>query len=547
MSDRVGLVIGTEDATPLDFWAGIAEDQYLQLDDIVAVRTPVPGHGEVMIYGIVDDVRSRHDGAKFASDVFLVERQVLPVGVSRAAHISVTRIESDTEKDREVLVPPQPGRPVLRAKGVERERALYFDRMVEQRRTGRFSIGLGRDGEPLFGSADFLNGKLGAHVNISGVSGVAAKTSYALFLLHSLFNSGVLNVNDRALVFNVKGEDLLFVDKPNAGLNDDDRAQYSKLGLPTTPFQAPGLWAPASADSPFEIVHTLNSRQDESVRAYAWSIREFCQDRLLRFLFADADAETSQLAFAVAVVEDYLERQADQLRCKFFEELVEHIIENGDDIFAKSYVATQTREAFFRRLKAADHRLGHLIRGLGKKKEAEHGIDWQGQLNVIDINSLHDQAKRFVVGVILKRITETKEKQGREPLFFLVLDELNKYAPREGWSPIKEIVLDIAERGRSLGIILIGAQQTASEVERRVVANASFRAVGRLDSAEARHGEYGFLTDSARLRASLLKPGSLFLSQPDVPLPLMVQFPRPSWATRSEETAHEGPLRAKWR
>ena len=54
---------------------------------------------------------------------------------------------------------------------------------------------------------------------------------------------------------------------------------------------------------------------------------------------------------------------------------------------------------------------------------------------------------------------------------FLVLDELNKYAPREGWSPIKEVLLDIAERGRSLGLILIGAQQTASEVERRVVAN----------------------------------------------------------------------------
>ena len=50
-----------------------------------------------------------------------------------------------------------------------------------------------------------------------------------------------------------------------------------------------------------------------------------------------------------------------------------------------------------------------------------------------------------------------------------MIDELNKYAPREGNSPIKDVLLDIAERGRSLGIILIGAQQTASEVERRIV------------------------------------------------------------------------------
>ena len=66
-----------------------------------------------------------------------------------------------------------------------------------------------------------------------------------------------------------------------------------------------------------------------------------------------------------------------------------------------------------------------------------------------------------------------------------MLDELNKYAPREGSSPIKEVLLDIAERGRSLGVVLIGAQQTASEVERRIVTNSAIRVVGRLDPAEA--------------------------------------------------------------
>ena len=78
-----------------------------------------------------------------------------------------------------------------------------------------------------------------------------------------------------------------------------------------------------------------------------------------------------------------------------------------------------------------------------------------------------------------------------------MLDELNKYAPREGSSPIKEILLDVAERGRSLGIILIGAQQTASEVERRIIANSAIRVVGRLDAAEAGRGEYGFLPAGA--------------------------------------------------
>jgi DNA helicase HerA-like ATPase len=143
-----------------------------------------------------------------------------------------------------------------------------------------------------------------------------------------------------------------------------------------------------------------------------------------------------------------------------------------------------------------------------------------------------------VTGVVIKRLFEDKERRGaRLPLTFLVLDELNRYAPRDGWSPIKEVLLDVAERGRSLGMILIGAEQTASEVERRIIANAAFRVVGRLDTAEAERSEYGFLPAVTRARASILKPGSMILQQPHIPIPIQIRFPFPSWATRSDEVA----------
>ncbi|HHO56730.1 MAG TPA: ATP-binding protein, partial [Trueperaceae bacterium] len=118
---------------------------------------------------------------------------------------------------------------------------------------------------------------------------------------------------------------------------------------------------------------------------------------------------------------------------------------------------------------------------------------------------------------------------------FIVLDELNKYAPAEGSSPIKDILLDIAERGRSLGIILIGAQQTASEVERRIVGNAAVRIVGRLDAAEAERSEYRFMPASFRMRSTILAPGTMVVHQPDIPSPIMINFPFPSWATRRAE------------
>ena len=62
-----------------------------------------------------------------------------------------------------------------------------------------------------------------------------------------------------------------------------------------------------------------------------------------------------------------------------------------------------------------------------------------------------------------------------------------------------------------MGIILIGAQQTASEVERRIIANSSIRVVGRLDAAEAARPEYGFLPTAHQRRAVIAKPGTMFV------------------------------------
>src|SRR5262249_56882789 len=129
---------------------------------------------------------------------------------------------------------------------------------------------------------------------------------------------------------------------------------------------------------------------------------------------------------------------------------------------------------------------------------------------------------------VLRAEFDRKERSGAaKPLLFVVLDELNKYAPREGTSPIKEVLLDIAERGRSLGVVLIRAQQTASEVERRIIVNSAIKVVGRLDAAEAGRPEYGFLPPAQLKRAVVAKPGPMVVNQPDVPGPLVHEFPSP--------------------
>lgn len=523
MNSEIGKILGTADSQPLDFWVAVPPERLIQLDDVVLVKRPLPNGTTVCLYGMVDTLIARHEGAKLDSDVFLADQGVLPLAHAVKAHVTVTRIEP------EVFVPPLPGQTVYRAEGLERDQALFFDSMQK-----KFPLGLARDGGLVYGNFEFLDGSRGAHVNISGISGVATKTTYATFLLYGIFHSDLLGPernNTRAIIFNVKGEDLLFLDRPNESLSPEVEKMYARLSLPAEPFQDVAIFAPAKRQE--EVLLPDTGTRSEGITAYCWSIQEFCKQRYLRFLFADADEEASHLAAVIDRVEMNLVN-LDVTRCKTFIDL-KNIIEANLDTWA-SVAAPGTRAAFLRRLEAAAYRVGHLIRGEIERQDA-HRIDWKrAQVTVIDIHNLHDRAKRFVIGVVLKRMFEEKEAVGTaRPLVFVVLDELNKYAPREGWSPIKDVILDMAERGRSLGVILIGAQQTASQIERRVVANSAFRIVGRLDMAEAQHGEYAFLPAPSRVRAGILKPGTVIVSQPEIPIPIMTQFPFPAWATRPSE------------
>jgi hypothetical protein len=541
----VGRVIGTQDATPLDFWVAVGPGRYLQLDDVVALERALPGLAPVKIYGVVSQVRARHEGAHFDSDVFLIADGVLPAEVSEAAQILATRFEP------EVFVPPLPGTAVRRATGAERDEALFFDGMDR-----KLPIGLSRDDEPLYANLEFLDGTRGAHVNISGISGVATKTTYATFLLHSLFTSGALAgeaVNTKALIFNVKGEDLLFLDRENLNLEPDQAARYKLLGLPPAAFASVAFFAPARLDSP-SAVPDVQARAS-GVTAFFWTIEEFCREELLPFLFADAEDDRQQYTMVVHNVAARLRREhvpagdggirIDDVEVRTFSALVDLVVARLEDEmtmfdWAGRAIGQGTINAFIRRLHGSVRHVDRLIRGDVPNPD-RHRIELERQVTVVDLHALNDRAKRFVVGVTVKRAFDAKERLGRpRPLLFLVLDELNKYAPRDGSSPIKEILLDVAERGRSLGVILIGAQQTASEVERRIIANSAIRVVGRLDGAEAGRDEYRFLPGAQRQRATIIKPGTMIVNQPEIPVPLVLEFPFPAWATRADEAAPGG-------
>lgn len=562
----VGRVLGSEHTSTQEFRVALNDDSYLELDDLIVVRTRVPEAGEVATYGVVTETQAIYEGASFESDTHRVASQgILPAVKVRSATISVVRVEP------EVWVAPDPGEPVFRARGEERQKALYVDEMERA-----LPIGIGRDKEPVFMDLDFFDGRKGGHMSISGISGVATKTSFALFFLRLLTSRGeILGTaaeNLRVLVFNVKGEDLLWLDRFNERFSKETAgSDWEKLGVEATPFPSVAFWAPPRAASGDVLMPDVGGRQ-EDVLPFTWTPREFIDEGLLRFLFTDAADARNQIQFIEERVRSQLRRQAidvtgregavvlrtppagghrpgdrakprtDEIVIDSLKSLVDALERrldppNGEpDRSWTGRVQGGTVSAFMRRLYAATGRLGPLVQA-GPSRRIDRD---RAQVTVVAIQSLHDLAQRFVVGALLQETFEEKEKTGqRLPLSVIVLDELNKYAPRDGASPLKEMLIDIAQRGRSLGVLLVGAQQTASRVAPEVMENASLKVAGRLDAAEAERAEYGWMLPSTRARARLLKPGTMVLSQPSIPVPLVLSFPFPPWATRKEEVAGE--------
>lgn len=596
VSERVGRVVGIGHTSSQEFRVVLDPEAYLAVDDLVVVRTDVPGFGTLSTYGVVVESEATYEGASYESDVhriagdFAIAGEASIGGLQPAAKVRTAQVRV-TRVDPETWIAPDPGEEVFRARGLERDRALYADEMEK-----RMAVGAGRDGEPVFVDLDFFDGTKGGHMSIAGVSGVATKTTFAFFFIRLLTGHpellGPSAANTRFLVFNVKGEDLLHLDRASNRFTDEDAAAWRRLGVEPTPFalatpgSKPGapaagqptvaFWAPPRAHAGDALMPDVSGRSD-GIAAFHWTPREFIDEDLLQFVFTDATDARNQIPFVEERVRAQLKRLARDvhgvpgavilvdpheatreggsriLHARPHERVIrnlrdlaeaigEHLEpeEGGEPDFAWSgRVQGGTVSAFMRRLHAAaqDSRLGRLVRD-----GESHRIDRRAAtVSVVAIQNLHELAQRFVVGALLRETFRDKEETGqRLPLSLVVLDELNKYAPREGQSPLKEMLIDIAQRGRSLGVLLIGAQQSASRVAPDVLENASIRVTGRLDAAESERVEFGWMLPSTRARARLLKPGTMVLGQPAVPVPIVLNFPRVPWATRADEVRPDG-------
>jgi len=126
---------------------------------------------------------------------------------------------------------------------------------------------------------------------------------------------------------------------------------------------------------------------------------------------------------------------------------------------------------------------------------------------------------------------------GRLESVVVFVDELNKFAPstQEGSARLREQIIDIAARGRSIGLVLLGAEQFASAVHREIVGNVSTQIVGRTEQLELGERPYRWIGRDLQYLVSTLPKRKLLARHALFGRPVFIRFPRPLYTHTGEE------------
>ncbi len=380
-----------------------------------------------------------------------------------------------------------------------------------------------------------LLGPDSAHLTVSGLSGVASKSSYTGVLLRSALH----HHHDRrvaGLVLNVKGEDTLWLDKaPREGyaLTEDDHAMYEALGTPATPFPHVTVYAPALKHS----AGTTSARDD--ALPMQWGLIDIWP--YMRFIVPDLYSE-EKFGTAGALLADLGEYKIHTSRPHDKADTFDSLLgwmhsqmedQEGDTVWRGHHRATFGMVR--RRIAGVVSRMGGLVT-TGKSTPARDvpaDAFASGELVVVDIAGLTPDVQAVVVARTLDRIMTAADGDIGVDHLIVWADELNAWAPstgRENFQVRRQLEI-LATQGRYKGLSVWGMAQSLSKVSELVTSNAPSRAVGMTAPAELASSTYGRIADGLAQRIQTLPRGQMVLWHYCYATPMLVRFPRPAWAT----------------
>ena len=559
MPESIGKVIATEKVpTTIDtFYFWTQPEMILHPFDVVKV-----GHlNNSTTFGVVEEISHITDSASFLSSFISndfgdaeIEDTTFRIGMNcvKAKVVGNTKhIDSPVLSNTKVYLASR--EEVEKALGLDNIKNPVCCGFLEMYEDAGEKITL-----PVNINSDFLIGPEGAHLNISGISGLAAKTSYAMFLLKSIQDKYIKQAEEQAeneyddgvafVVFNVKGKDLLAIDEMNDFENKDDKRkavlkEYEDLGLTTKPFQNVTYLYPASNNNTKNsyVDKDLFSKQKSKNKAFEYKF-DFEKDKQnLDLMFANIDDPNQTMDAIINYIVSGQGKFGNITEWNRFIEVVEEMGKAGS-VSKDKEIPVMSWRKFARMIKKSISR--NCLFGAVHEDDNEVRIADKIQkikandVYVIDMAKLDSNMQAFVFGNTVREIMDYQlgEKpdvfeDGRKPpsRIIIFIDELNKYASTETPknSPIIRQILDIAERGRSLGVVLFGAEQFMSAIHTRVTGNCAAFAYGRTNAIEVSKTNYKYIPKVYQSMMTRLKPGEYIVQSFSFNSLLHIKFPLP--------------------
>jgi hypothetical protein len=571
ISGAIGRVVTSEEspatAHEFLFWTAETEAaQNLDIGHIVAAESE-----DATAVAVLDDPRRYSDLQSFLDDFYAYDGDPSLEALSERAEILVFRarvLATKHRDDRKKSKRPVRTGPVFFATNA----AIEFALGTEDFSGHRIPMLLHENGNerngspqrtPLYVDEEYLLGPEAGHLNITGMSGLSTKTSHALFTIASTFQT-VKDKKVAALMFNVKGADLLFLDKPveaptddpelaeryekakQRGLPPEDREMYDSLGIEVRPFDNLRIFAPLryGMESGERILHaegisarklnTLRSARGEDSCVYPviWELGDVLP--YAGYVFEPSDMDDKFRGFIEELRDRGIRTTADfYLLLDEIEDYFEAAREEGKHVSSWNGHNHMTIAKVRNRFKVLPNKCG----GLLAHGRVEHGdlprADGpfeDNEMRVVDISQLTGVPQDLIVTSVISRIWELAEtgNLGVDKLIIFV-DELNKYAPSSNsrTSSLKDTLVDISARGRHLNLTLFGAQQFRSKVDDEVIGNAATSLYGRIGDEELTNASYRSFSGTTREELLQLEKGQLLLRHAHYAVPVFGRFPRP--------------------
>lgn len=546
MGKIIGKVIATEkNPSTIDyFYFWTQKSMILNPFDVVKVSHL----NKSVSYGVVEEISHITDTANFLSDYISSDFGDVSVE-ERTQRIGMNYVKASVISNTEnIYTPLLNDAKVELANENEVAEALGLKNVKNPVTCGYLQMYSGDEDRvtlPVQMDSRFLIGPEGAHLNISGISGLAAKTSYAMFLLKAIQDKSIEENDDVAFVFfNVKGKDLLAIDQKNEFESEEEKTEvlelYKKLELSTEPFKGVHYYYPHADNKVGNTYLTKEEYDDQRKLSNAKLYKYDCEDDMkkLDMLFASVE-DPNQTMDAII---NYIANEKGSFKgldswSDFLSEVKECCKAGAPGDKEISVLSWRKFNRIIRNSIYGNQIFGR-IRDTEEETRLEDALKHikKNEVHVIDIAKLNEDMQGFVFGDAIRTIYDLQlgqysEDDGVEPpkKIIIFIDELNKYASQDTpkSSPILHQVLDIAERGRSLGIVLFAAEQFRSAIHSRVTGNCSTHAYGRTNAIEIAKPDYKFVPPVYKNMLTRLKQGEYVIQNPVFRSLLNIKFPKP--------------------